>query len=773
MLFNLNEEGVQSLYHNLQNTPTYQCFLTPSTNNSNSKSISYGRPSDEDFPDSVQPSDCYRDLPDDSKMPLRIQQAINFSKIETCCTSQQQDDHEVIISTIQLITLQTVSLADKVRMAINEQKKEKNQRSQMFISPFELNKKMKSVIQDNYQDRKISADNISDVSLEHQKSDDTLLQPRIRPANGIKFSKSAASITNHDQCISQSGYATPTSPTSTQNKLVLSDLQIISVAGQGAFGKVFKVSQKLRRHESSSNIQQESDTISNSEIDLNQLKTNGANFEQSSGLQTSRYYALKVIEKKLIMLEEKQHEVHIEKNVLTYLRNQSIIKFYQSFQDQLKLYLLLEYIPNGSLFDLLKREKYLSKKLCQHYSAEIVLALEYLRQKQIIHRDLKPGNILLDEKYHLKLIDFATSKILNPELAKKIPRKKSSQQEFFGRQQDLQQQQLDKEYQEKRNYSMVGTEEYVAPEILKKLDPTYSADLWSLGIIIFQLFTGKTPFKGLSEYVTFENILKQQEIDFPLNIPEDARDLITKLLKKNPEERIGAFNLEELKNHKFFEEIDFKTLFSVQVPYKVPSVVRSPIYSSSFISNGGDMSPVTRQKDCKSVNDVSTERNGEIDDDVKSSEISYSDINFNGINMGNHSFDIAENQSNQKKRQSRKRSTSYQDFTVGGDNQDEDCPILKTGLVKKKGLLFYNNRILTLNAKGILSYTDPKNLDQIRGYIDLKNKGIFVKILGKSRNHIEITTKDDNYLFKEVNKGNNDMKYWELEIKKFAKIIRC
>jgi hypothetical protein len=73
---------------------------------------------------------------------------------------------------------------------------------------------------------------------------------------------------------------------------------------------------------------------------------------------------------------------------------------------------------------------------------------------------------------------------------------------------------------------------------------------------------------------------------------------------------------------------------------------------------------------------------------------------------------------------------------------------LKTGLLKKKGLLFYNNRILTLNARGILSYTDPKNVDQIRGYIDLKNKDVFVKVQGKSRSHIEITTKDGNYLFK-------------------------
>ena len=197
-----------------------------------------------------------------------------------------------------------------------------------------------------------------------------------------------------------------------------------------------------------------------------------------------------------------------------------------------------------------------------------------------------------------------------------------------------------------------------------------------------------------------------------MNIPEDARDLVTKLLRKKPEERLGAKNFEDLKNHCFFESIDFNNIQTINVPYKPPSVVRSPMYSS-FISNGGDLSPVNRNKDCKSVNDVSTERNIDIEEDGKSSDISYSDINLNGINTGNHSFDIPENANVVR---SRKRSTSYQDFKVPNETTNnevvvDDCPILKTGLLKKKGLLFYNNRILTLNSRGILTYTDPKNVD--------------------------------------------------------------
>ena len=81
-------------------------------------------------------------------------------------------------------------------------------------------------------------------------------------------------------------------------------------------------------------------------------------------------------------------------------------------------------MPNGSLQELLKREGTLNYALSQHITAEIVLALQYLREKEVIHRDLKPGNILLDSEYHIKLIDFATAKVMNPIIAAKLPKKK-------------------------------------------------------------------------------------------------------------------------------------------------------------------------------------------------------------------------------------------------------------------------------------------------------------------------------------------------------------
>lgn len=87
------------------------------------------------------------------------------------------------------------------------------------------------------------------------------------------------------------------------------------------------------------------------------------------------------------------------------------------------MYYLLEYAPNGSLGDLLKREYIVSLKLAKVFIAEILLSLEFLRKMKVVHRDLKPGNILLDQDYHIKLIDFATAKIFNEGLLETMPLK--------------------------------------------------------------------------------------------------------------------------------------------------------------------------------------------------------------------------------------------------------------------------------------------------------------------------------------------------------------
>lgn len=129
-----------------------------------------------------------------------------------------------------------------------------------------------------------------------------------------------------------------------------------------------------------------------------------------------QYYALKEMLIQRFMAEGRIKEVYIEKCVLDSLDHPSIVKFYQSFRQGNKLYLVVEHCSQGSLQAFLQKNKKLTPPLIKHFAAEMIQALEYLREKEIVHRDLKPGNIVLDDKHHLKLIDFATCKVFNKEI---------------------------------------------------------------------------------------------------------------------------------------------------------------------------------------------------------------------------------------------------------------------------------------------------------------------------------------------------------------------
>jgi len=181
--------------------------------------------------------------------------------------------------------------------------------------------------------------------------------------------------------------------------------------------------------------------------------------------------------------EGRLKEVFIERCILASLDHPSIIKFFQSFKNQNKLYLLVEFCHRGSLLDFLKRESMLNNELAKHITAEIVLSLEYLRTMQIVHRDLKPGNIVLDANYHIKLIDFATCKVFNPDILSKIAAFKSKNDllRSMGFNDDSEINMADG-----RMNSLVGTEEYLAPETLNDVGKlSYSCDYWSLGIILY------------------------------------------------------------------------------------------------------------------------------------------------------------------------------------------------------------------------------------------------------------------------------------------------
>jgi len=251
-----------------------------------------------------------------------------------------------------------------------------------------------------------------------------------------------------------------------------------------------------------------------------------------------KLYAVKIIHKTHMKKEKKEYQVNVEREVLVMTNYPNIIKLYYTFRDSERLYFALEYAPNGDLHELIRIARTLSFPLAQYYAAEIVNVLEYLHSKGIVHQDLKPKNILLSEDWHLKLADFGTARFL---------------------------------YKESEDEDFVGTAEYVSPEVLMNKKSTAASDLWALGCIIYELFVGRTPFERETEYWTFEAITNG-EYSFPEGVNGDAVALCKQLLVVEPTERLGSGNrstsldYKELKEHKFFEGIDFKKLAETNPP---------------------------------------------------------------------------------------------------------------------------------------------------------------------------------------------------------------
>ena len=284
----------------------------------------------------------------------------------------------------------------------------------------------------------------------------------------------------------------------------IKDYQIIKEIGEGAFGSVYLV-------------QKES---------------------------TSKLYALKILNKEFLYKNEIVEEPIIERNILTLCNHPSIVKLISTFQSKHKLYFLLEYIQNNDLSNLIKRINIFPPNLSKQIISELVNVIEYLHcTMKMSHNDLKPGNIMLDENNHIKLIDFATAKIhhkiFDKPQGKFIDSDKYISEEIFG------------------------TIEYISPEMLEhKITDYRTNDIWALGVIIYIIFNGESPFLGKNDFFTIENIKNCQFKFVNENIPEEAKDLINHILVKDPTKR---YNISQIKNHKYFDGINWDELLNKKI----------------------------------------------------------------------------------------------------------------------------------------------------------------------------------------------------------------
>ncbi|XP_073028070.1 serine/threonine-protein kinase OXI1-like [Primulina eburnea] len=351
--------------------------------------------------------------------------------------------------------------------------------------------------------------------------------------------------------------------------LNLKDLNIISALGRGAKGVVFLVRTqgdgKLRALKA----------ISRSSVEKKKHdKTTGGS---SSGRG------------------DEYRRIWFERDVLGSFNHPLLPKLHGVLVTDKIVGYAVDYCPGRDLNYLRKKqtEKMFSDDIIRFYAAELVLGLEYLHGLGIVYRDLKPENVMIQENGHLMLVDFDLSTKLQSKSAQTSPmiitkpdpdikpsRKKKSFCISFNRRDPkispkhsatfgANSTSSGSDSTEKSN-SFVGTEEYVAPEIIRGDGHDFSVDWWCLGVVLYELLYGTTPFRGVNRKETFYRIItKQPDLTGELT---PLRDLIGKLLEKDPRKRISVG---EIRGHDFFKAVDWDLIVDMPRPPFIPELTEA------------------------------------------------------------------------------------------------------------------------------------------------------------------------------------------------------
>ncbi|KAK2411585.1 serine/threonine-protein kinase D6PK [Trifolium repens] len=335
------------------------------------------------------------------------------------------------------------------------------------------------------------------------------------------------------------------------------------------------------------------------------------------------FYAMKVIDREALAIRKKLQRAEMEKEILGMLDHPFLPTLYTEFDASHYSCLVMEFCPGGDLYASRQRQpgKRFSLSSAKFYAAETLLALEYLHMMGIVYRDLKPENVLVREDGHIMLSDFDLSlkcdvvpKLLRNktrlERSIKTTTRKSSTPSCISPMQPVLscflssstkkkkttletviRENVQEEFEvdldpdfvaepiDARSKSFVGTHEYLAPEVILGQGHGSAVDWWTFGVFLYEMLYGRTPFKGENNEKTLVNILKQ-----PLTFPRigvsnsnefeemvKVQDLISKLLVKNPNKRIGScLGSVEIKRHEFFKGVNWALIRSVRPP-EVPS----------------------------------------------------------------------------------------------------------------------------------------------------------------------------------------------------------
>lgn len=245
-------------------------------------------------------------------------------------------------------------------------------------------------------------------------------------------------------------------------------------------------------------------------------------------------YAMKTLRKSEIIRMKQVDHIMSEQHILSLVDHPFLVKMYDSFQDDTYLYMVLDFIIGGEVFSHLRALGSFTNEMAKFYTAQITLAFEFLHTRSIVYRDLKPENLLLDRNGYVQVVDFGFAKVVRD-----------------------------------RTWTLCGTPEYLAPEIIQSKGHNKGVDWWALGVLIFEMLAGHPPFydENGNQFGIYQRILANKPV-FPSGFNPDAIDLIRALLTTDVSNRLGCLRngAEDVKQHKWFSGFDWDGLIHHRLP---------------------------------------------------------------------------------------------------------------------------------------------------------------------------------------------------------------
>jgi len=261
-------------------------------------------------------------------------------------------------------------------------------------------------------------------------------------------------------------------------------------------------------------------------------------------------FAIKIVSKARVVAFHQQEHIMNEKRILSEIDHPFCVELITTFKDESHLYMVLEFLPGGELFSLLQKERRLSEGAASFYSCMVMLAFDYLHNRNFIYRDLKPENLMLDKKGYIRLVDFGFAKMIKD-----------------------------------RTWTLCGTPEYLAPETIRNKGHGKGVDWWALGILIYEMMAGYPPFCGDTPMGTYKLIL-EGAIEFPKSMGMYGRDVVRRLLHPAYTKRLGCLRngALDIKQHRYFCNIDMPELLKMRVPPPFVPNVKDNTDTSNFQS---------------------------------------------------------------------------------------------------------------------------------------------------------------------------------------------